>query len=307
MRIIRYLLSISGSFVLLAHIAIAQDSQHSAQSHSAQVSICVTDKSGHAVTDLRQEDFLLFEDGKPQKITNLSREDEPISFGLIVDETASMTKQSAFVLEASKGIINSMQPGDEAFLVSIRDSQTTVLAGWTSDKKQLLAPIPTMKAKGKGPVIDSLYVSGEYLMRHNPNGTLPSRRRALVIITDGIEFDSKHNQNQLLKYLGQEHIQVLAVGLYGPIPADSVFSEELNERGHAFLRRVTDDTSGRVFFPQSLTELQRAASEILDYQRSRYTIRYDSLNVSPKSKIRIKLADGPGRDKYLVTVVTQSN
>lgn len=295
---------------LSAAIVIAQDSpvsQSNAQPQAVKLSVLVTDKAGRIVTDLRQEDFLLSEDGKPQKSTFFSREDKPISFGLIVDATGSMRGQFASVIKVARDIINSIKPGDEAFLARLRDLKLDFLVDWTADKQQLLDPLAAMDVQGQGPLIDALYTSGEYLAKHRASASAPARRRALVIITDGLEKGSTHNLKQLQKFLNQEQIQILALSLFKGPPNAGIFGESDHEKANTFLKRIADDTDGRVFFSQSFAELQHAANEILDYQRSPYLIGYNSATPGAKNKVRVKLVDGPGRNKYSITARVLSN
>src|SRR5688572_31833260 len=55
------------------------------------VNVTVTDRSGRFVSGLRQDDFLVYEDNKPVEVTHFSAERVPVSLGIVLDSSGSMT------------------------------------------------------------------------------------------------------------------------------------------------------------------------------------------------------------------------
>ena len=81
------------------------------------LNVRVTDSESHAVIDAKRDDFAVMEDGAPQKITFFSKEQIPVSYGLVIDNSGSLRSQLGKVVQSGIRIVDSNKPGDEAFLV----------------------------------------------------------------------------------------------------------------------------------------------------------------------------------------------
>jgi Ca-activated chloride channel family protein len=283
--------------------ALAQEPKDS-QEPAVKLSVIVTDKAGRTVTDLRQEDFLVSDDGAPQKVSFFSKEEVPISYGLIVDTTGSMRSAFSTVVKSAAAIINSNKAGDEAFLVRLVDGEAKEMTDWTSDKQALLNALATIKsAQGRTSILDAAYVSAERFTSGKHNTPVGPRRRALVLLSDGLDKDSKHTMPEVLKRLRAEKIQVLAISFYQEPKGAGIFTNNIRfEEGRLF-HTLTSETEGRLYSPKTAAEVQGVASDILNYYRLQYVMGYSPASNNPKRKARVKLVDGPGRNKY--SVITQ--
>ncbi|MBA3441725.1 MAG: hypothetical protein H0T92_17845, partial [Pyrinomonadaceae bacterium] len=105
------------SSLICTSLALAQMDRQQAQGVLPQplvkLSVLVTDKLNRPVSDVRQDELRVFEDGAPQNISFFSREEVPISYGLVIDNSGSLKEQLNNVVEAGKMIINSNRPEDE--------------------------------------------------------------------------------------------------------------------------------------------------------------------------------------------------
>src|SRR5205085_578272 len=81
----------------------------------------VIDKTGHLVTNLTKDAFTVFENGVPQEIKSVRREDVPVSMGLIVDNSGSMRDKRAKVEAAALALVKDSNPEDEVFVVNFND------------------------------------------------------------------------------------------------------------------------------------------------------------------------------------------
>src|SRR5262249_40270142 len=88
-----------------------------------RVALYVTVREGKArfVSDLRREDFVVLEDAVRQEIVEFSRNDVPISIGLVIDNSQSMMNKRKEVLAAAKSFIHASNPDDEMFVVHFND------------------------------------------------------------------------------------------------------------------------------------------------------------------------------------------
>jgi hypothetical protein len=100
------------------------------------------------------------------------------------------------------------------------------------------------------------------------------------------------------------------LSLYRDSGSGGLFAGEARRRARSFLRSLAGETSGCAYFPKSTTDLANAASQILDYPRFQYIVEYSptvSLDLPRKGKVRVKLVDALGRNKYSVSMTVVEN
>ena len=93
-----------------------------------KLNILVTDRNGHLVTDLRQEDFRVWEDGQPQKIESFFYGETPVSYALLIDTSGSMRRLIPYVVSASNTIITANKPDDQTLLATFRGTGKVEMA-----------------------------------------------------------------------------------------------------------------------------------------------------------------------------------
>ena len=282
--------------ILLCTIALAQSTARAPQS-MVKLNVLVTDKSHRPAMDLNQEDFLVFDEGRQQAISFFQKKDIPVSYGLIVDNTGSMRSRRPDVIQVAKAIVSSNRPEDRAFILRLIDGQALLAADWASDKTALLNSLNAMKsANGMMSLIDSVYAGSEEFTRQSPAEDIADRRRAIILITDGIDRGSSKKMDELLSRLHKENIQVFAVGFDSP--------RNTRWRAAELLETLAEKTGGRSLYLETREELEASAGLISSYLRSQYVIGYsrsrDAKNDSPR-KVRVKIIDKPDRDKYSIT------
>jgi len=278
---------------------------NASESHLVKIGIVVKDKAGRSISSLRQEDFLLSEGASAKAISSFSAQDIPISYGLVVDATGSMRPVFSAVVAAAKAIVNTGKPGDEAFILRLIDGEAKIVADWTSDKKSLLDVLDGFDhAQGRMSITESLYFSADHFNNRQTTADFPLRRTALVVLTDGQESDSKHSLNQLVVHLKGQRLQVLAIGTYSAPPGGDIFAEKSHEKAVQLLKSLARDTNGYFASPASASQLQKAASEVLDYERSQYVLGYMSSGKqsADHSGVRVKLAGRVGSEGYSASV-----
>jgi Ca-activated chloride channel family protein len=297
--------------LLLAACAHAQETIKKAeggpQSSTVLLNVLVTDdEQSQPVADLRQEDFQVFEGDAPQTISFFSKEDVPVSYGLLVDNSGSLRSQFGGVLEAARTVVKSNRPDDETFLVRfISSDKIQLVQDFTSDKERLLRHLDTLYVeRGQTAVIDAIYVSAERLARHRPGEDLTLRRRALILITDGEERGSSFKKDELIKLLRKQNIQIFSIGLIKALDEEAgLISKSPRDKAVGLLKELAKETGGLAFFPRSPPELQAISKTIALHLHRQYVIGYTPAGKTGKGsyrKARIKLVDAPGRGKLKV-------
>lgn len=281
--------------------ADAQETTRTTPSNNPQPSIVllnvrVTDEAGHPVSDVRQEDISVIEDGVPQTISFFSKEEVPLSYGLLIDNSGSMRSQLDKVLDAGRLIVNGNKPEDETFLVRFVTSENIqVVSGFTSSKARLFGSLDSLYIEGgQTAVIDAVLLSLEYAAK-NRKGMDGNRRLALVIVTDGEDRASRFKRDALAERLHKEDIQIFAIGLVKQI-------EEKKSRDKAtdLLKFLAQETGGRAFFPNSTSELRGIAEEITRDLRTQYLVGYIPANNKASNtlhKVQVKVAESQGKGK----------
>src|SRR5580704_4300988 len=249
----------------------------------ALVNVTVTDPYNRLVTGLAPENFRVFENNIEQEIQYFSSEDVPISIGVIFDLSGSMTNKVGKAKEAALQFFKTANPQDEFFLVGFNE-RAGVLSPFTSNLDDLQSRILLASVKGRTALLDAIYL-GLREMRTARNG-----KRALLIISDGGDNNSRYNENDLKRLVREADTQLYSVGIFDPFDYRSRTPEELN--GPSLLSEVTELTGGRAFNVGNVNELPDIATKIGAELRNQYIVGYRPSNKSHDArwrKIKVKM------------------
>jgi len=171
-----------------------------------------------------------------------------ISYGIVVDNSGSYRMLLDGVVEAVKNIVNDNKADDETFLVRFVDTDKIYLSqDFTPDKNLIQDAADEMYIEGgQTAILDAIYFSAKYLSANAES----NRRRALVLITDGDDRQSKVKLEEVLKFLKGEQIQVFSIGLSD----EKVYTKLLD--------KLAKETNGRFFTPKNRAEIQTVIKEL---------------------------------------------
>jgi len=275
------------------------------------LNVRVIDRFNRPVNDVRQDEFRVLENGVPQKIEYFTKEEVPIQYGLVIDNSGSLRGQISQVIDAGKTIINSNRPGDETFVVRFIDSSKIELKqDFTADQNALFDALDEMYVEGGATaVIDAVYLSAERAAEYKKGNDLNDRRRrALILVTDGEERNSQYPQDKLFARLREEDVQIFVIGFVNELESERGFiRKSKRDKAVELLDRLAKETGGRAFYPTSLKELPDIAKEITRDMRTQYVISYNPTNKARDGSfraIRVAVADAPGKEKRIA--VTRS-
>jgi Ca-activated chloride channel family protein len=275
----------------------------------------VADALSRAVADARRGEFRVFEDGVEQEIKFFSREEVPINYGLVFGNTRSLGAHVGEMIGAAKTIVEGSRAGDEFFLARFEPRAGGVALKWdyTNERAALFRLLDSLRGEGGAAALrDALYFSASYVARDEeevaahegvaaPASKVSARalrRRALIVLTDGVDRASRYKEDELLARLAAEGVQVYAVGF---LEAQGVeggrASPRRREQARALLTRVADATGGRAFFPASFAELPTIAREIARDLRTQYVVGYTPTNRARDGRfraVRVTVSGGDG-------------
>ncbi|MDT5269468.1 MAG: Ca-activated chloride channel [Acidobacteriota bacterium] len=275
--------------------------------------IRVIDRDNRPINDVSKSDFRVFENGVAQDVQFVSREEVPITYGLVVDNSGSLRSQIAQVVEAGKTIVESNKPGDETFVVRfISSDEIKIMQDFTADKQALGDALDDMFIEGgQTAVVDAVYLAAEHASERRGKSGDPAeekRRRALILVTDGEDRNSFYKTEQLFESLKEEDVQIYVIGFVNELEKERGFiSKSKRDKAVSLLDRLAHETGGRTFYPTSLSELPGIAEQITKDLRTQYVIGYRPLAKGRPGEfrpVRVAVADGRGGEKRIA--VTRS-
>jgi Ca-activated chloride channel family protein len=235
----------------------------------------VTTVTGSPVTNLRKENFALFEDGVPQTITHFAKDDAPVSVGVLLDTSGSMKNKMPRVSAAATEFFRFANPDDEFFLVEF-NGRAKLTVPFTHDWHELSGRIERAKPFGRTALMDAIHLAVAQ-MKHARNA-----RKALVILSDGGDNYSRSNLRQLRRTLLESEVQVYAIGIFDFENSHKGTPEERN--GPQLLNAVALETGGREFPVRSLDDLPMTGVEIARDLRDQYVLGYSPANPAADGK-----------------------
>lgn len=256
------------------------------------VPVSITDDLHRPVVGLDQDNFQLFEGKKAQEIKNFSSEDTPVSVGILVDTSGSMSYKLERAREAVVQFCEMANPQDEFFLITFADTPQ-LITDFTTSAEHIENDLLTTRSKGKTSLLDAIYM-GVRKMRSARYG-----RKALLILSDGGDNHSRYTEKDVKSALREADVMVFAVGTYDRYVATQ---EEL--LGPTLLRSVAGITGGQAFTITNAGELPLVTRNIGTQLRHQYMLAYqpEALERDGKwHKISVKLRL-PKKLNYLLHV-----
>ena len=239
------------------------------------VSLNVTVMQGtRYVTDLEQNDFNVFEDGVKQDVTFFNKSNLPIALALLLDTSASMDTKLPTAQEAAIGFAKRLRPQDLAEVIDF-DNRVTVLQQFTSSPQELETAIRRTSAGGSTSLYNAVYIALKDLKKVVAKNTDEIRRQAIIVLSDGEDTSSLLPFEEVLDLAKRSETAIYSVGLR---------DNELGGGSRSFkeaefvLRQFAQQTGGRSFFPNQLTDLNGVYGQISDELSSQYTVGYTSKN-----------------------------
>jgi Ca-activated chloride channel homolog len=242
------------------------------------------DKDGRLVMDLPRSSFQVFENGVRQEIKSFRREDVPVSLGLIIDNSASMTDKRATVAAASLALVGSSNPEDEVFIVNF-DEAPSLTVDFTSDVMRLKKGLTDIKSRGGTAMRDALRTAIEHVKDRDKKD-----KKVLVVVTDGNDNSSMQPLDTVIRAAQQSDVLIYAVGLL----ADETPREA--EKAKKALDALVRATGGQAYYPNDVSEINRIAPQIASEIRNQYIVTYSPTNQELDGSFRqIRLlVDSPG-------------
>jgi Ca-activated chloride channel homolog len=255
------------------------------------IPLTVTDPMDRLVTGLEKQNFSVLEDGHLQNIRTFACDDAPVSIGVILDLSGSMSNKVVRARGAVLQFMKTSNPQDEFFVIGFND-RPQLITDFTSSVDDIEARLATVEAGRRTALLDAIYFGLEKMKEAKYD------RKALLVVSDGGDNNSRYTENEVRAAVKEADVQVYSIGIFDP---EAATVEERN--GPLLLNDISNDTGGRLFRVDDLAEMGDIATRISAELRNEYVLGYktdDSKTDGKWRKVKVKLAPPPGLPQLTV-------
>jgi Ca-activated chloride channel homolog len=243
----------------------------------------ITPPAGAKASDLQREDFEVWEDGKPQEVSNFTRESEaPLRLVMLFDTSLSVMQRLGFEKKAAAKFFERLiRPQDQAAIFSF-STDVVLQQEFTNRVPLLINATKQLKAGGATSLYDGIYLAADYLK--------PARgRRIIVLVTDG--GDTTSSKTLKLALQQTQDVDAVIYAIYTGRLWNSLNLRDL--AAERALAALTKETGGEVYQPNlatnddaapednhdnALKELDAAFTKLADELRTQYILGFYSSN-----------------------------
>lgn len=246
------------------------------QPQQVRMTLVVTDRSNHIVEKVRQQDIQVSEDGLALKVTSLTNDQRPLRYAIALDTSGSFKFLLGPSILVAKTLIENKAPNDEVMLMRFASSDKIErVQDFTADRSSLLNSLKLLKTEGgQSAVVDAIYLAVDGTAEYQPDNS--DVRRAVVLFSDGEDRVSFYTQDQLFKLLRDKDVQIFVIGMLTQLSKEGGFIRRPpREKAEKLLRRVAQETGGRVFFPNNGQELAEAMEEVYRSLNSQLLVEFE--------------------------------
>lgn len=273
-------------FVAISLFAQAPDSsfQISVDLNLVVLPVTVRDRHGGFANGLTQDNFEIYEDGAKQSIRLFRHEDIPVTAGIVVDHSGSMTAKMRDVVAAAEDFAKSSNPEDQMFVVNFNERPSLGLpsgVAFTHFPTVLRVGIEDAPEAGQTALYDALDLALDRLRAGKPD------KKVLIVFSDGGDNASKTTLSDVLQKAARSNAIVYTLGIFAPQDPDQ------NTR---VLKRLARESGGEAFFPAEYNDAAKICVGIANDIRHQYTLGYISTNGSGGHRNIKVVAHGAGKD-----------
>ncbi|MBZ5602402.1 MAG: VWA domain-containing protein [Acidobacteriia bacterium] len=230
-----------------------------------QLLFTVSDKKGRFVTDLRKDDFEVFESKKQQSIVEFTAEsDLPLRLAILIDTSNSIRERFRFQQEAASDFVNTViRPHEDRAIVVSFDTAAELVADLTDDTEKLNNAIKSLRPGGGTALYDAIFFAcRDKLMQDQPRHKF---RRAMVILSDGEDNQSRYTRDQALEMAHKADVVIYSI---------STNRTGMEGDGDKIMKYFAEQTGGQVFFPFKAQDMAQSFENIANELRHQYNVLY---------------------------------
>lgn len=229
----------------------------------------VTDKTGAIVGQLTQEDFKIFEDGRPQKIAHFERQSEmPLNLTLAIDTSSSTYKDRGIEQQAAKKFVHAlMRPQDRMSVIQF-NTDVTELTSFTNNISQIDHGLDRMRGAGGTALYNAIDLGSKELGKRDG-------RKILVLVSDGGDTLNQDTYETAREQALRNEVMIYAII---DVPIEASAGRDIGGE-HAMIT-LAEDTGGKSFYAYE-GGLDKAFERVSEDLRTQYLIGYYPRNQEP--------------------------
>jgi len=257
------------------------------------VFVTVTDAHGAPVGGLKKDNFILEEDGQPQKISVFDKESAlPLSIALAIDTSLSTRHDLPLEQASAKKFVQTiLRPVDAFSIYAFSEVVRESTQGFTPDLKRIDEAIDHIHYGAATALYDAIYLTSRALdPRHG--------RKVIVLITDGEDTISKVDYHEAERAAEEAEALVYSIII---VPIEQSAGREIG--GEHALIQLSEDTGGKYYYATSTSQLDEAFQKISDELRTQYLLAYypsQRTSFSEFRRIQVKVAGVADASTYNV-------
>ena len=227
--------------------------------------VTATDRNGRLVPDLRQEDFVVFDEGQVQEVVLFENEVRPISVVIMLDTSASMTPSLDLLMAGAEQFILRMLPDDRARVGAFNDKiQILPEADFTGDRDALIRELDRLQFGNPTRLYDAVAASIEALAGLDG-------RKVVLVFTDGEDTQREIGWREVLEMAQLEEVMIYTIGL-----ESDYFNgvRRVRSRPDRRLRTFAQETGGGYFELQDTDDLGPTFTRVAQELHSQYVLGF---------------------------------
>jgi len=238
----------------------------------------VTDKEGHYLKNLTQNDFKLLDDHKPpEEVSSFRSEtDLPLQIGLLIDTSESVKERFEFEQQAAIEFLKeTIRPGyDRAFVMGF-DASPKVVQDFTDDPQKLSAGVHQLRLGSLTAMYDAVYEACKQKLLTQPQAG--PVRHAIVLLSDGNDNASSVSLARTIDMAQRAEVSVFTI---------STSLTRSGGPGFKNLEKLAEATGGRSYVPMRLAGVTTAFAAIQEGLRCQYAVSYKPAAFTPNGHYR---------------------
>lgn len=244
--------------------------------------VTVTEPGRGYVRNLHQEDFTVFEDGRPQPVSFFSSTRAPLALSLLLDTSTSMQPMLGLAQDAASAFARRLGPEDVAQVIAF-NSRVHMLQPFTNRMADLETAVRRTTASGSTALHTAVYVALHELRMMQAGRRSEIRRHAIVLLSDGEDTSSVVGFDQVIELARRLNVAIYSIALRLS-PEDR--SSGRFDQGTFVLRELAKVTGGRVFFAARAQDLAGVYDQVAEELSNQYTLAYVPANTQRDGRWR---------------------
>ncbi len=264
------------------------------------------DRNNRVVSNLREDEITILEDGQPQQLFTFKREATlPINIAILMDLSSSQEYTFPQAKAAAGEFLRSiLRPNKDSAGIVTFQSDVELVQGLTSridtlkrafDDIQYARRFNTSSRRQATALYDAIYITADEVLArddYRPATEDAITRRAIILLTDGVDNASSRKIEEAIDKAWRSGVVIYAIGV-----GDRFRFEGVRED---ILRRMSEETGGHAYFPHGPDDLMANFRQIENEMRSQYLIAYSPTNVARDGQFRRIEVRLKGRDEVRV-------